>query len=231
MWESTNIVIGTVTGSVSSATSLGGRPWRAVEKASRMSPLECSPAPPVRAMPSEARWASRRHWCGSSGASVATITMIEPGAGRGVRQVLVGVGHDVVPDHAPDRGARDGQPLAPAVVGLHEHADRVAAVLVADDARGGADPALEAVADHPGAAADRALLDRPAARLRERLVDVLRTHVEAVDVVEQAVPGLADHRQRPVQRVVLAARPHRRGDQRIAHDADAVRVGDARSGS
>ena len=43
-----------------------------------MSPLECSPAPPVRAMPSDARWASRRHWCGSSGASVATITMIEP---------------------------------------------------------------------------------------------------------------------------------------------------------
>ena len=34
-------------------------------------------------------------------------------------------------------------------------------------------------------------------RRRERLVDVVGRHVEAVDVVEQAVPGLADDRQRP----------------------------------
>ena len=34
-------------------------------------------------MPITARWASRRHWCGSSGASVATIPMIDPAPGRG----------------------------------------------------------------------------------------------------------------------------------------------------
>ena len=226
MWESTNIVTGTVTGSEPSSTSLGGRSWRAVENASRMSPLECSPAPPVRAIPNEARWAIRRHWCGSSGASVATIDDDRARARGGVRQVLVRVGHDVVTDHAAGRDAGDAQTLAPAVVGLHEHADCVAAVLLADHARGRTHAALEAVADHPGAAADRTLLDRPVARLRDRLADVLGAHVMAVDVVERPVIGLPDHGQRPVEPVVLPALRHRVGDQRVADDADAVRVGE-----
>ena len=59
------------------------------------------------------------------------------------------------------------------------------------------DAALELVADHPGAATDRAFVDRAAGRGRERRVQVLRTNVEAVDVVEQPVERLADHRQRP----------------------------------
>ena len=114
MWESTNIVIGTVTGSEPVIHLARRQVLPGVENASRMSPLECSPAPPVRPIPSEARWASRRHWCGSSGASVATITMIEP-APAACRGVLVGIGHDVVADHPPDRHARDrraarGQP-------------------------------------------------------------------------------------------------------------------------
>ena len=36
---------------------------------------------PIRASPRAARWASRSHWWGSSGASVATITMIDPDPG------------------------------------------------------------------------------------------------------------------------------------------------------
>ena len=222
MWESTNIVIGTVTGSVSSAASLGGRPCGAVEKASRMSPLECSPAPPVRAMPSDARWASRRHWCGSSGASVATITMIEPAPAAVSGRSSYGSGTTSWPITRPDRSARDGEPLAPAVVGLHEHADRVAAVLGADHARRAADPALEAVADHPRAAADRALLDLAAARAGDRLLDVLRSHVPAVDVVEHPVPRLADDRQRPGEHVVRRAPPP---SARPAHRARRRRCG------
>jgi len=50
----------------------------AVEKAKKMSPLESCPYPPARARPTVALCASRLHWPGRSGASVATTTMIEP---------------------------------------------------------------------------------------------------------------------------------------------------------
>ena len=112
---------------------------------------------------------------------------------------------------------------ARAVVALDQHADRVAAGLGGEHARRGADAALEAVADHPGAAADVALGDGPAARAVERREHVLGLHVEAVDVVEQAVVGLGHDRQAPG----LQARPrHLPLEDRVAHDADAVRVGD-----
>ena len=44
----------------------------------KMSPEVLAPMPPLRAIPSEARFAIRLSWCGSSGASVATTMMIEP---------------------------------------------------------------------------------------------------------------------------------------------------------
>ena len=109
---------------------------------------------------------------------------------------------------------RRRQPAA--VIRLDEHADHPA---VLDDAGRGADPALEAVADHAGAAADRALLDRPGVRALERREDVLRPDVEAVDVVEEPVPRLADDGQAPVPLAGLRGR-----DERIAHDPDRVRV-------
>ena len=75
---------------------------------------------------------------------------------------------------AAHRHAGDPQLRAPAEVGLHQHADRVAAAArrraTRDD---GADAALEPVADHAGAAADVALGDRPARGAVERLEDVL----------------------------------------------------------
>ena len=55
----------------------------------------------------------------------------------------------------------DAELVAQAEVGLDEHAHRVAAVAPRQHARGGADAALELVADHPGAAADVALGHRP----------------------------------------------------------------------
>ena len=58
--------------------------------------------------------------------------------------------------------------------------------------RRGPDPALELVADHPRPATDVALGDRPTDRRVECRTEVLGAHVEAVDVVEQAVVRLAD---------------------------------------
>src|SRR2546423_1258599 len=83
-------------------------------------------------------------------------------------------------DLPPDRDARDAQVLPPPVVALHQHADEVAAVLFGEPAGGGADAALETVADHAGSAADRPLLDRPRVRRVERVQRVLRPHVHAV---------------------------------------------------
>src|SRR2546429_9871513 len=88
------------------------------------------------------------------------------------------------------RSARDAQVLPPPVIALHQHADEVATVLFGEPAGGGADPALETVADHAGSATDRPLLDRPRVRRVERVKGVLRPDVKAVDVVEPAVPGL-----------------------------------------
>ena len=65
----------------SSSHAYGGMPRLPVANASIRSPLYCSPVPPSRATASAARCASRVHWCGSSGASVATMTMIEPEPG------------------------------------------------------------------------------------------------------------------------------------------------------
>ena len=108
----------------------------------------------------------------------------------------------------------DGRPVHPqvlpaAVVGLHERADDVAAVGVGEHARRRADAALEAVADHAGPAADRPFGDAARTRVGERLAEMIAGHVLAVDVVQQAVPGLADDRQRPglARHRARAARP------------------------
>ena len=58
-----------------------GSPRLPVANAMKMSPEPVDPIPPIRAIPRPARWASRSHWCGRSGASVARTTMIEPEPG------------------------------------------------------------------------------------------------------------------------------------------------------
>ena len=102
------------------------------------SPLVCPPVPPTRAMPRPARWASRSHWWGSSGASVATTTMIEPEPGGGAsaapRPRRTGSGPRCR-DRLADPHAIDAQPVALAVVRLDEHADRVAADVAASMTR------------------------------------------------------------------------------------------------
>ncbi len=125
------------------------------------------------------------------------------------------------------RNSGDPQRRAGAVVSLYQRAHRIGVALHLDLARGRADAALEAVTGHAGAAADAAFLDRPALRAVECRVDMRRLHVEAVDVVEAAVPGLGDDRRRPpVAGRVRVAVLHPPGDRRLVHGADAVRVGE-----
>jgi hypothetical protein len=78
------------------------------------------------------------------------------------------------------------------------------------------------VADHAGAPAHVPFEDGLVGGVRERGSDVLRAHVHPVDVVQDAVPGLADDRKAPGP---AGARGRSRGgDQGVADDADGVRV-------
>ena len=172
-------------------------------------------------------------------------------------------------DHArvevsPHREPVDDQPAPRTVVGLHQHADRVAAQIAscdaghvaehvaghvascdvgrdagcdagcdasrdagsvagriagrdagsdagrvaarpANDPRRGPDAALEAVTDHAGPAAHVALGHRARSRPLQSGPNVTCPDVRAIDVVQQPVPGLGHHRQRPPVR----ARPLR----------------------
>ena len=184
-----------------------------------MSPEPLPETLPVRARPSEARRARRFSWCGNSGASVATTMMIEP-----VSCLRISV---------PSRISRPtGTPaimqlLPQPVVGLHQHPDGVVRPALAELARGRADAALEFVADHARPAADVAFGHAPGPRAGPGREDVLLLDVETVDVVEVAVIGLGDDRQRPPH----GGRADRAlfdliGDDGVAHHADAVRVGD-----
>ncbi len=126
-------------------------------------------------------------------------------------------------DFAADGYALDREALPVAMVCLHEDADRVAAVLGRQDPRGRADPTLEAVADHPGPAADIALGDGAAGSRFERCEDMGGLHVQPVDVVEPPVPRLADNGQAPgvLGHDAPADRPL---DERVPYDPDRVRV-------
>ena len=85
------------------------------------------------------------------------------------------------------------------------------------------------MAGHAGAAADAALRHRPAARRGERREQVLRAHVLPGDVVQPAVPGLGDGGEAEVAAGPVLAERRAGVDlaaaERVAHDAEAVRVG------
>lgn len=80
--------------------------------------------------------------------------------------------------------------------------------------------------DHAAAAADRTLGHRPAHRCPQGFGDVFRFHMEAVDVVEQAVESLKHHRHVPVEAPVIRLLLPVQHNQRIAHHAQAVGVGE-----
>ena len=179
-----------------------------------------------------------------SGASVATITMIEPTslpaiAGLTPTQAAFGpldsrgrlsphgfVG-GMLGNFFAHGNASDAELIAASVIALDEDADGVASGFGVEDAGSGADAAFEFVADHSCAAADVAFFDGAGVGGVEGVPGVFGVDVKSVDVVEPAVPGFGDDRQRPpvafhIGRAVLDFP----GDDGVANDADAVRVGD-----
>src|SRR5262249_42032917 len=121
---------------------------------------------------------------------------------------------------AANRNAGDRQLVSRAEVALHEHSDGVAL----NDARRGADAALEAEAAHARAAADVALGHGARPRAVERGPHVLLLDVESRGVIETRVARLANDRLVPRNRDLESLiEPC---EQRVAHRADAPRVGD-----
>jgi hypothetical protein len=133
----------------------------------------------------------------------------------------------MIGDFFADGNAGDAELVAASVVALDEDADGIASSLGFEHAGRGADAAFELIADHAGATADIAFFDRAGVGDVEGVEGVFGLDVKSVDVVEPAVPGFGDHGQRPevafhVGRAVLDLP----GNDGVAHDSDAVRVGD-----
>ncbi len=199
-----------------------------------------------------ARAARRRRLRASSGASVATTMMTEPSArsatggassfvvrrARGLRSnaprrplfrsLAARRGREVFLQIILAEFAAHGRAVHredAAEVGLHEHADGVAAAAARQDARGGADAALEAEGDGARARADRALFDRAALRGTQRAEDLFAPDVAAPDVVEEAVVRLADERVDGAHLLVAGQGEHPL-DERVRRARDVERVGE-----
>ena len=117
-------------------------------------------------MPSAARLQRRTSCDDSSGASVATMVMIEPAffSRRGVAVLRL--------QHLAHGRAVDAQRAHHAEVRLHQDADGVFGALDGDPARAGADAGLEVAGDQAGARADRSLGDLAGRGLLDRPVHV-----------------------------------------------------------
>src|SRR5258706_11844954 len=124
-----------------------------------------------------------------------------------------------------NRHAVDLQSFAPPVVGLDEYAHRVATGRCRNHARGCAGAALEIVADHASAPAYVAFGHRPTRRVLYCLRNMLRLHVQSVDITEQAIVGLGHHRQSP-EDILSIMMGYGITHQRIAYHAHAMRIGE-----
>ena len=140
-----------------------------------------------------------------------------------VRVVLVRAFRQEVGDLPAHRGAGDAHLRAAAEVRLHQDAHRVLLPGGLYDPGGSPDAGLEPEGAHPGAAAHRALGDRAAGGVVEGRENMFPAHMEAVDVVEEAVPGLGDQRQAPVRGGEVLLRP---GDGGLVDRSHAVGVRD-----
>ena len=151
---------------LSAAAPAGKAPGLPVEKARNRSPEKCEPVVPVRASPIGHPPGQRLALAGQQRRVGGHHRDDRPGAGRRRSDSAIGLSSAQHPRRLAPRppSAPPGSRSWPA--GTRRPCSRPREP---DEPGGGAGPALEAVAVHPGAAADRALLDRPARGAVQRL--------------------------------------------------------------
>jgi len=121
-----------------------------------------------------------------------------------------------------------GSALGPqlAIEALHDRANGPATLSTAQPPRRGADATLEFMADHAAATADRAFHHWAVDRVFQGFSHMRGLDVKTVDVVEQAVKGFQYHRHVPVETTVVRLLLAIKGNQGIAHHAEAVGIGE-----
>src|SRR4029077_4709983 len=96
-----------------------------------------------------------------------------------------------------------------------------------DFARGRSISAFELITNHAGPTADASLFRRATVRSIERMPDVFRLKMKAIDVVKPAVPGLCDNGQAPpVTSLIGCAVFDTPGNHCVTCYSNAVRVCD-----
>ena len=129
----------------SEAVEVGGRPSRSRARSRRRALAHAARSRDPEGGPAR----EPSHWPGTRGASVAIRTMIEPAPSRVAGRGTSGPMRSPTRHRPRAAGRRPGSPAR-----AHPRSNRPRR------ARGGPDTTLEAVADHAGAAADSALLER-----------------------------------------------------------------------
>ncbi len=205
----------------------------------KMSPEPLASIEPVRPKPKVTRFAMRLSWSGVSGASVLTITMMDPRSVSSGRAFLwptcclqagrLSVAHShrrikrsrdarfVTHDLPSDRDAGNSELRSTPVITLEQYADGVAAQLGPKLSGGRARPSLEAVTVHPCATANISFLDLTSTCGIQRLQGVLLLHVLTFHIVEPYVCCLGNNRVPeggPRNRAEPSTRLRRRGQLR-----------------
>ena len=163
------------------------------------------PLPPIRAIPSPARCASRVELMGEQRRVGREHDDDRAGAGARDGFLFVPRGRDHrAGELEADGDAVDREALAVAVVGLHERADAPAARRRRDAVPV---PPLNSWQIMPVPPPTPPSATGPPDAFGQRVVHVRRRHVHPVDVVQRAVVGLGDDRQRPERASCVALRP------------------------
>ena len=181
------------------AASSAASPRLPVAKARKMSPLSFSPPPPIRAMPSVARCADAVE--GSGGASVA-------GPRSRSRPLPRYPARGSPPGISRPTGTRRSSVAGAGQVRLHQRTHGVAAVLLPIVREAVPMPRLERERLDAGPPPTLPSAIGPSSTASARRPGP-RPSGAAVDVVEVAVPGFGDHRQRPGRPAACAIGPPR----------------------
>ena len=96
-----------------------------------------------------------------------------------------------------DRRTTNAQPLANAVIRLHQGAHCIVAARYLNGARCGAGTAFKFITNHAGSATNTTLHNRPATCTIKRRQHMLLADMEAIHIIEMRITGLCNYRQCP----------------------------------